>query len=479
MINIKKITLAITPAMAIMIALLFMIMPAAGAVQAQPAVASTVQPNIALNTQATWTSFNSSMAYNEYLNGTNGINYLNVENGTGNYISVNAKDIQAKALSNDKLPNGLYANSSSAYSVGYLEGPQGGAVFSSIGSNPVSVSLNESNAAAQGSTGTGTGIGTMINVNNLSSNPNFDYITAQYSFTGPAAVNAYAQMEIFNTTTSSTSSNIGASNAATELHPGQSGYFSFNLASLNRTSSFLTNSKDIYIMFNFYLPTGSSTYTITINGLAVTTYPITLGMNSTGAAVAQGIGNIHLSVFKPAVPMTIDSNGYSENLTQPLDITTNYRETKTPLSGNYIEQVEYTGTVGNMSAPGLAFTGANITINQDIPAKQIQVLEINGISYSNSMNTTGSNKTIMLTVANPASSYTVIDITDYTSTQWQSISSPAGFFQNPTAWVEGGIFSALIVVVVFLGFKGLGKTLKGDKANEENHARILNGKKGR
>ena len=202
-------------------------------------------------------------------------------------------------------------------------------------------------------------------------------------------------------------------------------------------------------------------------------------MNSTGAAVAQGIGNIHLSVFKPAVPMTIDSNGYSENLTQPLDITTNYRETKTPLSGNYIEQVEYTGTVGNMSAPGLAYTASNITINQDIPSKQIQVLEINGISYSNSMNTTGSNKTIMLTVANPASSYTVIDITDYTSTQWQSISSPAGFLQNPTAWIEGGIFSALIVIVGFLGFKGLGKTLSGDKANEENHARILNGKKGR
>ena len=96
-------------------------------------------------------------------------------------------------------------------------------------------------------------------------------------------------------------------------------------------------------MFNFHLPTGSNTYTITINGLAVTTYPISLGMNSTGGAVTQGIGNIHLSVFKPGVPMVIGSNGYSENLTQPMSLT-NYTTTQTPItSGNYIDILHLQG----------------------------------------------------------------------------------------------------------------------------------------
>ena len=440
---------------AIFISLIFLMAPVASAshsISPASATQTNYQPNPQLNTQATWTTFNSSMAWNEYLNGTGKPAYLNVENGTGNYITINTKDIQAKALSNDKLPNGYYANSSSAYSVGYQEVPQGGAVFSSIGSNPVSVSLNESNAAAQGCTGSGTGIGTMINVNNISSNPNFDYITAQYSFTGPAAVNAYANIEIFNTTTSSTSTNMGADKAARELHPGQSGYFSFNLASLNLTSSFLTNSKELYIMFNFYLPTGSNTYTITINGLSLTTYPISLGMNSTGSQVTSGIGNIHLSNFKPAINMAIGSNGYSENLTQPMSLT-NYTTTQTPItSGNYIEQVGYQATFSLPSSPDLSYSASNFTLNLSVPATQIQVLEVNGVSDTSLLGNKTNGTVVLLSTVNPTSTISYLAYVDFTASEWQSISHPAGIFT--IAGIEYYWFIAVGAIAGLLGLAG-------------------------
>ena len=468
--NSKKFIIAITPAMAIMIALLFMIMPAAGAVQAQPAVASTVQPNIALNTQATWNTFNSSMAYNQYINATGGTSYLKVANGSGNFISVVPGNIQSKDLQGENITT-VGPWDSTVWALGSTVGAV--EIAGKSGTSEY-LSITENATVAEGPS-----IYYKIPVSDLiSSSPAFNYLTLQYKLSGPAQTGTYSNIALGNGTVSYVFGTIT---------PGQSGYFSLSLAQIQKMSgntvSFNTTGSnaaaDLGITAGIHTDAGTNTYNLSVLGMALTTYPVELGYNSTGSAVTQAYGTAYMNVFKPGFPMTVINSGYTENLTQPMNITTDYKETQTPLSGNYIEQVEYTGTLGNITAPEITFTGANITINQDIPSKQIQVLEINGISYINSMNTTGSNKTIMLTVANPGASYTIIDITDYTSTQWQSIASPAGFFQDPTAWIEGGIFSALIVVVVFLGFKGLGKTLTGEKANEENHTRILNGKKGR
>ena len=469
--NSKKFIIAITPAMAIMIALLFMIMPAAGAVQAQPAVASTVQPNIALNTQATWNTFNSSMAYNQYINATGGTSYLKVANGSGNFISVVPGNIQSKDLQGENITT-VGPWDSTVWTLGNTLAN----TLQTTGKSGTSeyLAITENATVAQGPF-----ISYTIPVSGLiSSSPAFNYVTMQYKLSGPAQTGTYSNIAI---------GNGSATYVLGTINPGQSGYLSLSLAQVERMSgntvSFNTTgaaaAAELRITAGIRADAGSNSYNLSILGVALTTYPGELGYNSNGSAVTQAYGTAYMNVFKPAFPMAVINSGYTENLTQPMNITTDYKETQTPLSGNYIEQVEYTGTLGNITAPEITFTGANITINQDIPSKQIQVLEINGISYINSMNTTGSNKTIMLTVANPGASYTIIDITDYTSTQWQSIASPAGFFQDPTAWIEGGIFSALIVVVVFLGFKGLGKTLTGEKANEENHTRILNGKKGR
>ena len=467
-----------TPAIAIIIALIFMIMPAGAAIQAQPAVDnSSIQPNINLNTQATWSSYNSSMASNEYINAIGGQGYLNVQNGTGNYISLNTQDIRSPELQNDNLSTsskwdtaGWGLNSASPF--------YGSDIQSGTSKGTVYVQLNESDS---GGINGNTGVSIPL-ADYPSNNINYDYVTMAAQLSGPTQTGVSAGIQI----EPNRADNVNP--MLKYIYPGQTYYFSMNLnqikAQEGSTENFNTTANGTTSLFAgawITLPESANdyVYNFTVTAMAFTSYPIALGENATGQQIIQSSGNAQLSNFKPAVPMTIINSGYSENLTQPLNITANYTETQTPLSGNYIEQVEYTGKLGNLTAPDITFNQANISINQDIASKQIQVLEINGISYSSMMNTTGSNKTLTLLTVNPGSTYSVIDITDYTASQWLAISSPAGFFQNPTAWIEGGIFSALIVIVVFLGFKGLGKTLNGKESSKENHARILNGKKGR
>ena len=465
-------------------------MPAGAAIQAQPDISSTVQPNISLNTNVTWNTFYNGWTPLEYeVNRTaNGSLQTNLSQFYQNPISINPVNIQSKELTNYSHEISTSTlnmkwnmiNRVGEHSTTSFNELNGGAVESLINSTGNMVfSMNTSAAAANSN-----GIGICIDTSSLpSQNMQYDYFTAIAYFSGTQITGTSANIGFNSIHTNRTEASI-----LSNIPINEPIFVSVPLSNYAATIGYsTTNGSTNYPRFDIYmnLPETSTAATDTL-----TLYDFHIGIKAKefGTEIKNGnltipevaAGNLNLNTLNPDFPWTdITNNGYRVAVSQNLKQTKDYQETQTPLTGTYEEQVEYSGELGNLSGPAISFSGTNITINQNIPEKQIQILEINGVSYEDLMNATGSNKTLALLSASPGTSYSVIDITDYTTTQWQSISSPAGFFQNPTAWIEGGVFSALIVIVVVLGFKGLGKTLKGDKANEENHTRILNGKKGR
>ena len=466
----NKFIIAITPAIVILIALMFAFMPAGESMHGitPEAATSSIQPNITLNTNLSWNTFYPTWSPLEYSNGT-----ANLTLNTGlstiykNPISVNPTDIVAPGLlQNDNLSKAPAWENLSTWT------ELGGAWSTGTIGNSKTISITTT-LANTNSTANGGYI--LIPITDYpSASPQYDFLTVAYSLSGPDTIGVNGAINLWNTTGGTT---------PLAITPGQTGYMSIPLSQTGlgfNTTTGAGCSEWIKIYPVISTPAGAtsgSTWTLTISGMAFTDYAIPLGTNSTGVPIVKAI-NPTMAQFGSANLnyQAVLNDGYTVATSQPLQ---NESETQTPLSGTYEEQVEYAGKLGNITAPDLRTGPANITINQDIAQKQIQILEINGQSYTSDMNATGSNKTTLLMTANAGSAYTVIDITDYTTAQWGSISQAAGFFQNPRAWIEGGIFAVLIVVVSFLGFKGLGKTLKGEKANEESHARILNGKKGR
>ena len=183
-----------------------------------------------------------------------------------------------------------------------------------------------------------------------------------------------------------------------------------------------------YISVGIYqnLPAlASTTYTLKITALDLTTYPIILGQNNTGKQVNSVIGDAHLSTFKPTIPMTITNGGYTVGVRQPLQkMTTQQSE----ISGNpsYVEQVTYEGNYCLPSAPDLTYSSAAISEKFNVSTSQTTVLDINGLSLLNTIS--GKNGTITLMTVNPNQKTTLIQIVDYTSSQWTAVSGPPGFF---------------------------------------------------
>ena len=436
---------------AIFISLIFLMAPIGAASHSiSPATTSSTnyQPNPSLNTQATWSSFNSSMAYNEYINATGNPAYLNVENGTGNYITINPQDIQSKDLQGEKITNFGYENSS--------------AILGDTGGNDVSYSISTSTengepiiitkAVSTNSTTAGWGSGAEYNIpiaDYPSSNIAYDYITmiisSNITTAGPDAV-----ISIFNSTGTQIYLKPSITNGVE--------FISMNLEQLENKYGIGLNttagkgySSSIRIVDWLAIPADiTGTYYTQIDGFAFTTYPITLGTNDTGAIITHGTGNIYLNNFKPTVPMAIINNGYSENLTQPMSLT-NYTTTQTPItSGNYIEQVGYQATFSLPSSPDLSYSATNFTLPLSVPASQFKVLEVNGVSYVSSLGNKTNGTAVLLSSVNPTSTISYLAYVDYTATQWQSVSHPAGIFT-----VDGIEYYWFIAVGAIAGLLGL------------------------
>ena len=145
----------------------------------------------------------------------------------------------------------------------------------------------------------------------------------------------------------------------------------------------------------------------------------------------------------------ITNNGYSVATSQPLLNTT---ISQTAISnGSYIEEVQTQGQFKLPSAPDLTYGSANITEQLNVSSSQVLVLDINGLSYLSSIS--GKNGTInLIGSVNPTSSTSFLEIVEYTSSQWNSISGPPGFFS--VAGVEYYFDEIVLGLTALLGIGG-------------------------
>ena len=439
---------------AIFISLIFLMAPlgaASHSITPATSPSTSYQPDPTLNTNATWATFYHGWNATEYNNGTaNTTLNAGVSNYYANPISVNPTDIQANGtLQNEKIGTSsfiwenasAYSNHSTTNDSSYAK------ITSSNGS--LKISGDTSPEAS-----TNAEFGKSINIANFpSNNLQYDYMTFIYGLSGASMTGVNANIYLWNST--SHGSQFGSN-----IYPGQVEYITENLAqfqkqigyqaTFNTSGAGKTNCIEIYPQLN--MPESSTTqdYTLTIYGMAFTSYAMDLGTNSTGQ-VAQSLGNAQLQHFAPSFPyQKIIDNGYSVALSaSPNNLT----QVQTPLaSGNYIEQVQYSGTFGLPSAPDLSYSASNITFPLTVPASQVQVLTLGGTSYINSLGNKSNGTAQLVSGINPTSSTSFYAIVDYTASQWQSISHPAGFFTYDGIayyyWLAIGAIASLLALGV-------------------------------
>lgn len=426
-----KIGIALSIAVAVLFLVSGMAAPMSSGMQANNFTAAKgIQPYTTLNSNVTWNTFYSRWNPIEYNNGTpKGNLTLNAQISTTyrNPITINPSDIIANGtLQNNKLAGEKWNSATPQYS-----GTLSGGAIAKVGNSSEDgiiepyLTLNTSAAAANG-VNIGGKTTPIIDLSNLpSNNPAYDYITAGISLSGNYLTGISAHLDIWNMT------------KATSLpciHPGQSFYITISLAQLQKEytgATFNLTGKGtitgLQIQPFLTVPKSATpeNYKLTYFAQAVTEYPILIGQNATGQEPTEITGNAKLTTFDPSEPMQIINNGYTVAVSQPLQKATIQENA---ISGsNYIEQVEYEGSFALPSAPDLSYSTTTLTEQLNISSTQVQVIDINGQSYLNSL--TGKNGTIILISAvNPTQTTTFLQIVDYTQAQWNSISSAPGLF---------------------------------------------------
>jgi len=448
------------PGFAIVVAALFLMSPIQGGMQASPSVVASTnyQPDPSLNANVTWSTFNSSMSWNEYVNGTGAPNYINSEPSTfyQNYISINPSlIIDHNVLQNDTL------------GASDINWGQRGALTPSPTAANVTDSLQYINIGGvpemtlyANVTGTHISSDAFANfeiqsTDYPSQNLQYDYFTTIFTVNAPASSGAVGQILLNNATTS----NYLTSGITTGTYYISENLFQYekmtNYAESFNTTAGKGYSSHLYIGPFLDLPSGApdGTYSITLNALAFTIYPITFGSNANGSVISQNSGNLQLSSFHPDISnVSIVNGGYTEALSQELS-GLNYTSTQTPVSyENYIEQVGYQGTFSFPSAPDLSYSGANFTLPLSVPGSQFQALDVNGVSYLSAIGNKTNGTVVLLSSLNPTSSTSYLAYVDFTASQWQAISSPPGFFS--IAGIEYYWFIAIGAIASLIGLAG-------------------------
>ena len=168
----------------------------------------------------------------------------------------------------------------------------------------------------------------------------------------------------------------------------------------------------------------------TITDIQIGTQAETLGTTQNGTTTmpvqAEQGNTAHLRTFNPSFSWTTVSNGgYTVAVSQSLQNQSIQQNAIS--SSNYIEQVEYQGSFRLPSAPDLSYGLTQLTEKFNISTSQVSVLDINGVSYVNEIS--GKNGTIvLLSSVNPTSQTQFLQIVDYSSSQWEKVSGPPGFF---------------------------------------------------
>ena len=405
----------------IAVVILFVFSAAAPAMSSSQASAFTSQtnanllPNPVLSSNITWSSFNSQWAPLEYSNGTNMKNLTaNLNTEYANPITINTADISSTSL--HKAVDGQYYNSTTPKII--YQAPTAGSIFKH-GTKGTTIYMEE-NGSKQGAYYAGEEIAypvTSIPYNN----PAYDFVTITGYLTGAKLTGVNAQIGITNNTTSTYPANPGITMYPTGTTEGY--YLSESLANVNLT---LNKASGLGIVLQLTMPAATTgIYNLTITGIAVTTYPMILGQNNAGKQITKTTGSVQLSSFKPTGEMTVTNDGYTVAVSQSIqNLTTEQSE----ISGNpsYVEQVTYEGSYQLPMAPDLTYSNSVISEKFNISTSQTTVLDVNGLSLLNTISS--KNGTITLLTVNPNQKTTLIQIVDYTSSQWTAVSGPPGFF---------------------------------------------------
>ena len=423
-----------------------------------------IQPNPTLNTNITWSSFNSSWGELEYYNGT-AYNNLSASPSTvyKNSIAVNPTDLIAPGvLQNDKTGGNIWNSASNTTTGGYTTGNGIGTVHTSGTFKDAGVNeyYLETNTTAASGVSFYIAPPAIPATEYPSANPAYDYLTVAYELHGNALNGAEASTQFHN----------GSASTITEYaQVNQPVYYSLSLAQIHAMTGLGYNitgtqtGSEIAPLIYINLPETATNeeFNLTLTAYSMTDYPIILGQNSTGAAISQTTGNAHLSSFKPSVPMTVIDGGYTAAVSQPLQNLTTQQNAIS--SGNYIEQVEYQGLFDLPTAPDLSYGPANLTEAFNISTTQTQVLDINGVSYLSTIS--GKNGTVqLLSSVNPNSQSQFLQIVDYTQSQWNSISVAPGIFT--IAGIEYYWWIAVGGLATLIGLAAAAKHA-GTKADQE------------
>lgn len=456
--------------------LLASVMPGAQAqAGAQPATTiSNYTPAPTMNTNVTWSSFENGWSPLEYSNGTA---YENLTAGFSafykNPISVQTQDIVASGVLQNDSVGGTIWNDAKPTAGG---SPSGGAI-ATVGNTTIAginepfLTLNASEAATN-SLPIFDSLPTIQSSQFPSNNIQYDYLTFGMHLSGPALTGAYASVNIYNGSATKL--------AVMTAFPDQAYYFSENLQYLNKItggSGFnLTGSgkmTELQVSPYIVLPTGPSSdkFTLTIFAYALTTYPISLGQNATGAAQTVISGAAHLLTFNPSAHMQIYNSGYSVAVSQPLQ---NLTEQQTSINdGTYTEQATYQGIFSLPSAPDLSYSASNITVPLTLPSTQYEVANLNGASFLSSIQSQP-NGTFTFGTVNPNSQNSLVLEVKYTSAQWDASSSPPSFFS-----LAGLEYYWWVSVLGFLSLIGLAALATHDFGGNEGNLRAPKGKLGR
>jgi hypothetical protein len=421
-----------------------------------------VEPDPTLNSNVTWSSYNGTWINSlEYQSGA-------MQNNTSilpasmsalykNPISVNPSDIIApKILQGDKIA-GQYWNDTSgaAYShpTGQINGTYGqitvngqNVVYEKVATSSKYANAESFSYAVPASA-------------EPSNNPAYDYITMTGQVSSTATQSGqYLEISFFSEDTS-TSTTTSISTIHPAIYPGQSFYFSENLEQIEGTHTGAFTNASYIMLINPILETSetstAATVSMTITGMALTSYPLTLGTQISNGAqrvVSKSVNaTTTMNKFSPSFPyQKIADNGYSVAVSQPLqNITTSQTSIN---NGIYTESVTYQGIESLPSAPDLSYSNSNITMPMKISGKQFQVANLNGISYLSEVQAK-SNGTFSFGSVNANSQNSIILEVEYTASQWNSVSAPPSFWTEPVQAIE---YYWYIALGVLLGGIGLG-----------------------
>ena len=465
----------------IFVSFLFILMAFAPALSGagQTATPATAEksyiPNPTLNSNVSWSTFYNGWTPLEYHN-TTANRTLNTGLSTiyQNPISVNPAKIKTN-LANTYDGINLY---NTANWRGAGNGLETGSIQTITNtSHSITYSINETDASSESNY-----FYISIPTTDLpSNNVGYDYITIGGNFTG------YTGMSFTGMIGNSTdNSQIIAENGSVKtIYTGPNGipiqnpaitepfWFSVSLKAVNLTMG----TSNIKIGIGYFLPqsTADQVFSATINNIAITEYPLTLGtetINGGKKIVSGTMGNAQLSTYNTSFSWKeITNNGYAVSVSQTLQ---NITESQTSISdGSYVEEATYQGTLNMQTAPDLTYRTTNITLNMAMPGDQYTVATLNGVSYLSAIQAQ-KNGTFSFGTVNPNSPNSMILEAKYTASQWDASTHAPSFFT-----LRGLEYYWWVGVIGGLSIIGLGAAGISHFGGDEETLRVPKGKFGR